>query len=194
MEIALERINVPFIVMTINTNPKNKQKQTLGTFNLEFSQLIHDKDRLTMELTNKKPNNFRISTEQKMVILYKIHGSFNGASEEDIDNLIISDDDYILFIRKMLDKSIPGCFLKIFRESPFLFLGYSLRDWNIRSFFLKVQEKRPNISKARIKDFAILKPLTEYDKCIFDQYNIDAYDIDLNNFIKGLKPYAKKIS
>ena len=142
-------------------------------------------------MTHIKANDFFIDSDQKLTILYKIHGSMDKDYSRGLDNIIISDNDYISFIRRVLDNCIPGKFVDIFKNSPFLFLGYSLRDWNIRSFFLKILENRPDIAKTNIKDFAILKPITKFDKCIFDQYNIDAYEQDLNKFIEGLKPYVR---
>lgn len=191
MEKALDECEVPYVVITLDTSSQLSQQDQISRLYLQFSKSVNDRDKLIRETLNITPKNFALNTDQNLAILFKIHGSLNINNAEELDNIIISDNDYISFIRKKLDESIPGIFIKIFKDSPFLFLGYSLGDWNIRSFFLKIQELRPDIAKTRIKDFAILTPLTNYDKSIFDIYNIDSYDVDLNDFIGGLEPYAK---
>lgn len=80
--------------------------------------------------------------------------------------------------------------MEIFAKTPFLFSGYSFRDWNIKSIYLKIYEKRPKVREKEVRDFAVLKQISVYDWRFFEKHNIEAVEIDLNDFIKGLKSYA----
>ena len=191
MENALDEEEVPYIVVTIKSNPQALKKQRSIKLHCQFSKHVKNRDKLIETMSEVKANEFCLDNEQKFAILYKIHGSLDKDYGSGVDNIIISDNDYISYIGKTLDNCIPGKFSEIFKNSPILFLGYSLRDWNIRSFFLKLQDDRPDIVKRSIKDHAILKPITQFDLCIFEQYNILTYEEDLNEFIKGLIPYEK---
>jgi hypothetical protein len=49
------------------------------------------------------------------------------------DHFVITEEDYIEFLYRMTtNNAIPSLFYSHFRDKSFLFLGYSLRDWNLR--------------------------------------------------------------
>jgi hypothetical protein len=64
-------------------------------------------------------------------IIYKMHGSVNALSEW--NSFVITEEDYVRFLSRMTEKvAIPARFMVHFKDSSFLFLGYGLRDWNLR--------------------------------------------------------------
>ena len=67
-------------------------------------------------------------------LVFKMHGDLAQR-----DSIVITDEDYIRFVQRMSDKGIlhPVPETVAFRMSkwPILFLGYSLRDYNLRLLF-----------------------------------------------------------
>jgi hypothetical protein len=69
---------------------------------------------------------------EKDTVIYKMHGTI-GPENSDWDNFVITEDDYVEFLSRMIaNTAVPSLFYEYFRERSFLFLGYSLRDWNLR--------------------------------------------------------------
>lgn len=71
-------------------------------------------------------------------LLFKIHGDL-----DDEDSIVITDEDYIRFVQRMSEKDpchpIPWAVRTYMRKWPVLFVGYSLRDYNLRLLFLTLR-------------------------------------------------------
>jgi len=67
-------------------------------------------------------------------VLYKIHGDFDKP-----ESIVITDEDYITFVQRMGDSDrfhpVPLTVREKMRKWPTLFVGYSLRDYNLRLLF-----------------------------------------------------------
>lgn len=64
-------------------------------------------------------------------IIYKMHGT--GSRHAAWNSFVITEEDYVRFLARMTQKqAIPARFTLQFMNSSFLFLGYGLRDWNLR--------------------------------------------------------------
>lgn len=67
-------------------------------------------------------------------LLFKMHGDLDHR-----DSIVITDEDYITFIQRMADKAalhpIPETVRFRMLKWPMLFVGYSLRDYNLRLLF-----------------------------------------------------------
>lgn len=68
--------------------------------------------------------------------IFKVHGDIEDAS----NSIVITDEDYILFIRRMItgfgrNDPIPETFRLFVQYWPILFIGYSLLDYNLRLLF-----------------------------------------------------------
>jgi hypothetical protein len=72
------------------------------------------------------------TAERPMV--FKIHGDLNQR-----ESIVITDEDYIAFVQRMSEKEVmhpvPGTIRFRMRKWPTLFVGYSLRDYNLRLLF-----------------------------------------------------------
>ncbi|MGH9902953.1 MAG: SIR2 family protein [Pyrinomonadaceae bacterium] len=79
-----------------------------------------------------KPNEYRgLSLEQRTVIV-KIHGAVDRTNPEQ-DSYVITEDHYIDYLtRTEVSNLLPVTLAAKLRKSHFLFLGYGLRDWNLR--------------------------------------------------------------
>jgi hypothetical protein len=77
----------------------------------------------------------------KPIILYKMHGSaisYVPRNEPDkslaggLNSIVVTEQDYIDFLDKATKNQLPIQVQEMLRRSQFLFLGYSLVDWNFR--------------------------------------------------------------
>jgi SIR2-like domain len=78
----------------------------------------------------ERANKYGLSREQRTVIL-KLHGAVHG--DKRWDSYVITENSYIDYLSQGdISSRIPILLLDHMRESHFLFLGYSMRDWNLR--------------------------------------------------------------
>ncbi len=76
-------------------------------------------------------------------VIFKMHGAPDPVDEER-DSYVITEDDYVEFLARLVNQTaIPACFAEPFRRRHFLFLGYALKDWNLRVILHQVWRKWP---------------------------------------------------
>src|SRR4029077_9139477 len=66
-------------------------------------------------------------------VIYKMHGTVGKDAKW--DNFVITEEDYVEFLSRMTtntSSAVPAQFYQYSRNRSFLFLGYSLRGWNLR--------------------------------------------------------------
>lgn len=77
----------------------------------------------------------------KRPFVFKMHGDIIKGP----DSIVITDEDYIQFVLRMSDKleyhPIPETFRFHFKRWPTLFIGYSLKDYNLRLLFKTLRWK-----------------------------------------------------
>jgi DNA-binding SARP family transcriptional activator len=80
------------------------------------------------------PNTYaaELSLEQRTVIL-KLHGQVERTTERKWESFVVTEDDYIDYLaRSDLSNAVPVTLAAKLRRSHFLFLGYTMADWNLR--------------------------------------------------------------
>lgn len=145
---------------------------------------------------------------QHLVIVYKLHGCIHdvlqcpringeGAGECDPcphDGIVLSDEDYIESIAGLARNGgvIPAAVTKLMRKPQMLFLGYSLKDWNVRGFLKALREKIDSSSTAppRAPDRAVVHKLSRLEETFFLGNNVSVLLTDLNRFSAELERWA----
>ncbi len=122
------------------------------------------------------------------VQLFKMHGSLtrrferSGTSTAD-DGIVVSENDYVGYITRMASgRAIPPCAMTLMSSRPFLFLGSSLRDWNVRSVFETVRGQR----NPGLRDYVVAAALTEFDLMYFQKMDIQCIETDLASFTASI--------
>lgn len=134
----------------------------------------------------KAPNELCIDTTQTSVI-FKMHGTLETADAK-WDNFVITEEDYVEFLSRMTaNTAVPSMFYECFRERSFLFLGYSLNDWNLR-VILKNLSKFFLPRTAGVEDDEVLpswaiqfKP-SELARKLWERRNVSIFDLTLDEF------------
>lgn len=82
-------------------------------------------------------------------LVYKLHGSIDR-----VDTMLCTEDDIIEFLAGILrgDRPILPSVRTLFRNHSILFVGYGLKDWNIRTMIRAFRGKRP---AGWVRSFAI---------------------------------------
>jgi SIR2-like domain len=137
----------PMVIVT--TNYDTLMEQALEDAGVDFDTVVHctDIEQQGTVLLRKhgtdaifvEPKDVNVDPS-KTTVLYKMHGSIdwqtNAVASPTVrrDNYVITEEDYVKFLSRLNAAApvIPFKLLDHFRKTSFLFLGYSLEDWNVR--------------------------------------------------------------
>jgi SIR2-like domain len=137
----------------------------------------------------ERPNEYRgLSLEQRSVIL-KIHGAVDRANVEG-DSFVITEDHYIDYLTHTdISNLVPVTLAAKLRKSHFLFLGYSLRDWNLRVILHRIWGEQ----KLTYKSWAIQIGAKPIDQEFWKTRDVDIVDMDLEHYVSGLSHHLQEL-
>jgi hypothetical protein len=128
-----------------------------------------------------------LSLDERTVIL-KIHGAVNRQDAER-DSFVISEDHYIEFLaRTDMRKVLPARLMAVMEESHFLFLGYSLRDWNLRVILHRIWGDKP--FEDKLMSWSVQTQPSVLDDLLWRSRNVDILDVDLKTYADALRHAA----
>lgn len=135
------------------------------------------------------PNQYgELVLEQRPIIL-KIHGAVNRRhADGEGDSYVITEDHYIDYLtRTELANLVPVTLAAKLRKSHFLFLGYGLRDWNMRVILHRIAGEQ----KLTYKSWAIQRHPTDLDQKFWDRREVDILDIDIEQYVTRLHDFMR---
>ena len=115
-------------------------------------------------------------------VLLKIHGAVDRASQMG-DSFVITEDHYIEYLaRTELKTLLPIAVGPKLEYCHFLFLGYSLRDWNFRAIFQRLRSRR----HRTVKSWAIQSELHPLDQKLWAHRDVEIIKVDLSRVVNRL--------
>jgi hypothetical protein len=120
-------------------------------------------------------------TGERPVIL-KLHGSLEDRRN---DSFLITEDDYVDFLGRPDNGQIPPILFEAMQSRSFLFLGYGLRDWNVRVLLRRLSQARP--PKQRISSWAIVRQSGAAEKALWRNRDVALCDVELDCFATELE-------
>jgi SIR2-like domain len=129
----------------------------------------------------------------KTTVIYKMHGTIFPESDE-WDNFVITEEDYVEFLSRMTTSTaIPSLLYPYFRERSFLFLGYSLRDWNLRvvlknlSKYLPKRTADSDDDEHQLPSWAIQRNPSELEGKLWAKRRVGIFDLTLDEFVTRMR-------
>jgi class 3 adenylate cyclase len=131
----------------------------------------------------EKPNKYLGLPDSRTTIV-KVHGAVDRVNP-DQDSFVITEDHFLDFMTGGdIANLVPVTIAARFRRSHFLFLGYSLRDWNLRVILHRMWgEQRPTY-----KSWSIHASRPEaMEHGLWRERGVDVLDLGLAEYIAGLQ-------
>jgi len=133
----------------------------------------------------EKPNEYdKVDLDQRAVIV-KVHGMMNRA-DRDRDSYVITEDHYIDYLtRTDITNLLPVNVVSKLndRRTQFLFLGYSLRDWNLRVILHRIWGTRA----FRNRSWAIHRESDAIETEWWAKRGVQIFHLPLGEYIHELK-------
>ncbi len=136
-----------------------------------------------------KPNKYLGFAPEERTIILKIHGVIDRQNRAH-DSYVITEDHYIDYLAyKDIAQQLPAQLLEKMSWSHFLFLGYSLRDWNLRVILHRIWGEQKFKYKAWAVNGSVLfrdKPeLLEQD--FWRLRDVDIIKLPLDDYAESLQ-------
>jgi hypothetical protein len=129
-------------------------------------------------------SNLDFDPDQRTIVL-KIHGfvdRLNSANDND-DSYVITEDHYIDYLAHAnLSKLIPASLMARMRTSHFLFLGYGMRDWNLRVILHHVWSQQVR----RFGSWAIRNDRDEIEERFWQRHRVEIVRVPLEDWVAAM--------
>jgi hypothetical protein len=120
--------------------------------------------------------------DERPVVL-KIHGTIDR-SNQGHEGFVITEDHYIEYLaEEPLEKLLPRDFLTKLRTNHLLFLGYSLRDWNLRVFLRRLKRNPKQTRKA----WAVLLSADRVEEQFWQRQEVEIIQTTLETYVEALQ-------
>jgi hypothetical protein len=199
----LAELSVPLLIVT--TNYDDLIERAFAQAGKPFDLVIHPTDRKEVEASVLwwkhgaaepqivTPNTLYIDL-QTTTVVYKMHGSVDRLLDK-WHSYVVSEEDYIDFLSRMTSQTaVPALFAAHFRPRQFLFLGYSLSDWNFRVVLRNLETPLPGHAAGagdeaadELRSWAIQYQPSKLEQKLWDRRHVNIYDCDINEFTRRLR-------
>ncbi len=130
----------------------------------------------------ERPNEYTGLTLDEHSVILKIHGALDRG-DGTFDSYVISEDHYIEYLTHAnLSQLVPVSILARVRRSHFLFLGYGMRDWNLRVMLHRIWRERDR----GYRSWAIQRDPDVVDSELWDRREVDVLDVALGDYVGEL--------
>jgi hypothetical protein len=130
-----------------------------------------------------EPAKYReFALEERSVIL-KIHGEVDR-DDRDRETFVVTEDHYIDYLASESVRAlIPAYLIRRIRESDVLFLGYAMRDWNLRVILRQIWAEQG----IRTGGWSIQLNPSEIDKRFWSRQRIEFLDVALEDWVDAMR-------
>jgi DNA-binding SARP family transcriptional activator len=134
------------------------------------------------------PNTYatELSLEARTVIL-KLHGQVDRGPEREWESFVVTEDDYIDYLaRTDVAAAVPVSIAAKLRRSHFLFLGYTMADWNLRVILNRLWSDQPLCYRS----WAVQPEAKPLEREFWRRRDVDVQELSLERYVDILAGYA----
>jgi DNA-binding SARP family transcriptional activator len=133
------------------------------------------------------PNTYatELSLEQRTVIL-KLHGQVDRGPEREWESFVVTEDDYIDYLsRSDVAAAVPVGLAAKLRRSHFLFLGYTMADWNLRVILNRLWSDQP----LSYRSWAVQPDAQPLEREFWRRRDVDVHEVPLDRYVETLSAH-----
>ena len=134
-----------------------------------------------------RPNSYREFVLAERTVILKLHGAVDRLDSTG-DSYVITEDDYIEYLAR--PEAIPAQLLAKMRQSHLLFLGYGLRDWNLRVILHRLWGQE----RLGYGSWSIQLSPSRIDREVWQDREVEILDFDLDVYISALNGRLEEIA
>jgi DNA-binding SARP family transcriptional activator len=130
------------------------------------------------------PNTYatELSLEERTIIL-KLHGQVANTDDRAWESFVVTEDDYIEYLAQSEVASlVPVALGAKLRRSHFLFLGYTMADWNLRLLLHRLWGDQP----LSYRSWAVQPEPMPLEREFWRRRDVDVLEIPLERYVEAL--------
>ena len=201
--------SVPSPLLIVSTNYDTLIEQAFHAANKPYDLIIHPSERKDIanavwwwphgapEPSVIPPNELDIDLD-KTTVIYKMHGSIQRETDK-WNSFVITEEDYVDFLSRMTtNAAVPSLFYEHFRTRSFLFLGYSLRDWNLRvvlrnldRYLARKRRENDEDEDELLPSWSIQRQPSELERKLWEKRNVNIFDMTLDDFVTKMQQWTR---
>ncbi|MFL5965944.1 MAG: SIR2 family NAD-dependent protein deacylase, partial [Gaiellaceae bacterium] len=138
------------------------------------------------------PNTYvtELSLDERTVIL-KLHGNVEHGDEREWESFVVTEDDYIDYLAQTdLANALPASLAARLRRSHFLFLGYTMADWNLRVVLNRLWGDQP----LSYRSWAVQPEPLQLEREFWRRRDVDVLEAPLEQYADALARYLDEQS
>jgi SIR2-like domain len=129
-----------------------------------------------------KHTDYRAFALDERSVILKIHGAVDR-SDAQSDSYVITEDQYIDYLaRESATRLIPAMLMARMRSSHFLFLGYGMRDWNLRVILRSIWAEQ----MRHFASWAIQRDPSEIDLRFWERHRVEILKVTLEEWVDAM--------
>src|SRR5205814_637754 len=136
----------------------------------------------------EEPNTYatELSLERNTIIL-KLHGQIERTATREWESFVVTEDDYIDYLAQAdVAVAVPVSLAAALRRSHFLFLGYTMADWNLRVILHRLWGDQP----LSYRSWAVQPQPRPLEREFWRRRDVDVYELPLEEYVEGLAQHA----
>jgi DNA-binding SARP family transcriptional activator len=130
------------------------------------------------------PNTYatELQLEQRPTIL-KLHGGVDPAPERTWESFVITEDDYIDYLPSSdLAAAVPVALTARLRRSHFLFVGYGMREWNLRLLLSRLWAG----ASVNYRSWAVAPAVPPVERAFWRSRGVELIEAPLEDYVDAL--------
>ena len=117
-------------------------------------------------------------------VILKIHGAVDRDPLGAWKSYVITEDHYVDFLsRSDLSNLVPATLVSKMLASHFLFLGYSMRDWNLRAILHRIWGEQP----LTFTSWSVQLGPEPLDEKAWAKRGVEIQDVPIDEYVAGLE-------
>jgi DNA-binding SARP family transcriptional activator len=123
-----------------------------------------------------------LSLERRTVVL-KLHGRFDPSPDREWESFVVTEDDYIEYLAQSdVSASVPVGLAAKLQRSHFLFLGYTMADWNLRVVLKRLWGDHP----LSYRSWAVQPEAKPLEREFWHRLDVDVLEAPLEEYVELL--------
>jgi hypothetical protein len=133
------------------------------------------------------PKSYRGFELGQRTVIMKIHGAVDR-EDENGDSYVITEDHYIDYVaRTNVYSLIPAALMARMSSSHFVFLGYGMRDWNLRVILHHIWSQQVRTFAS----WAIQKRPDPIDEKFWERHRVEIIEVPLETWLEGISAHLR---
>ena len=133
------------------------------------------------------PNTYIDLSLERRTIILKLHGQVDRSGEREWESFVVTEDDYIDYLAQTdVASVVPVSVAAKLRRSHFLFLGYTMADWNLRVILNRLWGDQP----LSYRSWAIQPQPMPFEREFWRRRDVDVFELPLADYVGALAQHA----